>query len=96
MNRLTERVSVVSFTVFSPLGHGSTLLFGNRVVLNPGLGGVRDVAYAIISHKHTKSNRVCVFKLWMLNFQIILFSRLFVYSYILPNDLLLYGIPSRK
>ena len=29
-------------------------LFVNRVALNPGLGGVRDVAYAIISHKQTQ------------------------------------------
>ena len=34
-------------------------LFGNRVALNPGLGGVRDVTSAIISHEQTQSNRVC-------------------------------------
>ena len=26
-------------------------MFGNRVALNPGLGGVRDVATAIMSHE---------------------------------------------
>ena len=34
--------------------YGPTLLFGNRVTLNPGLGGVRDVANAIISHEQTQ------------------------------------------
>ena len=38
---------------------GSTLLSGNRVALN--LGGVRDVAPAIISQ--TQSNRVCYFQI---------------------------------
>ena len=33
--------------------YGSTLLFGNRVALNPSLGGVRDVASVIISHEQT-------------------------------------------
>ena len=37
-------------------------LFGNGVALNPGLGGVRDVAAAIISHEQTQSNRVCYFQ----------------------------------
>ena len=37
-------------------------LFGNRVALNPELGGVRDVAFAIISHEQTQSNRVCCFQ----------------------------------
>ena len=37
-------------------------LFGNRVVLNPGLGGMRDVAPAIISHEQTELNRVCCFQ----------------------------------
>ena len=40
----------------------STLLFGSRVALNPGLGGVRDVASAITSHEQTQSNRVCCFQ----------------------------------
>ena len=29
-------------------------LFESRVALNPGLGGVRDVASAIISHEQTQ------------------------------------------
>ena len=29
-------------------------LFGNRVALNPGLGDVRDVASAIMSHEQTQ------------------------------------------
>ena len=29
-------------------------LFGSRVVLNPGIGGVRDVASTIISHEQTQ------------------------------------------
>ena len=39
------------------------LFFGSRVALNPGLGGVRDVASAIISHEQTQSNRVCCFQI---------------------------------
>ena len=40
------------FTLSGPLGlKGSTLLFGSRVALNPGLGGVSDVASAVISHE---------------------------------------------
>ena len=55
-----HRYSVVNFTFSGPLGLlDSTLLFGSRVAfnkglsvaLNPGLGGVRDVAPAIISHE---------------------------------------------
>ena len=38
---------------------GSALLFESRVALNTGLGGVGDVASAIISHEQTQSNRVC-------------------------------------
>ena len=38
------------------------MLFVNRVVLNPGLGGAGDVAFAIISRKQTHSNRVCYFQ----------------------------------
>ena len=33
-------------------------LFENWVALNPGLGGMRDVAFVIISHEPTQSNRV--------------------------------------
>ena len=29
------------------------LLFGNRVAFKPGLGGLRDVASAIISHEYS-------------------------------------------
>ena len=36
--------------------YGSPLLFGSRVALNPGLGGMRDVASVIISHEQTHSN----------------------------------------
>ena len=32
---------------------GFDTFIGNRVVLNPGLGGVRDVASAIFSHEQT-------------------------------------------
>ena len=43
------------FTLSGPLGlKGSTLLFGSRVALNPGLGGVSDVASAVISHEQTQ------------------------------------------
>ena len=38
------------------------LLFGNRIALNPRLGGLKDVASAIISHERTLSNRVCCFQ----------------------------------
>ena len=38
--------------------HGRGLLFGSKVALNPGLGGVRDGASANISHEQTQSNRV--------------------------------------
>ena len=34
----------------------------NRVALNPGLGGMRCVASAIIAHEQTRSNRVCCFQ----------------------------------
>ena len=50
-----HRYSIVFFTF-------SALLFRNRVALNPMLGGVRDVAPAIISHAQTQSNRVCCFQ----------------------------------
>ena len=43
------------FTLSGPLGlKGSRLLFGSRVALNPGLGGVSDVASAVISHEQTQ------------------------------------------
>ena len=58
-----HQYGVVIFTFSGSLGLlGSTLLFGTRVALNPGLGGVRDVASAIISHEQTQSNRVCCFQ----------------------------------
>ena len=37
------------------------ILCGNRVALNPVLGGMRDVATAIIPHEQTQSNRDAVF-----------------------------------
>ena len=37
------------------------LFFGSRVALNPGLGGVRDVASAIISHEQTQSKPSLLF-----------------------------------
>ena len=40
-----------------------SLLFGKRVTLNPGQGGVRDVASVIISQEQTQSNRVCCFQI---------------------------------
>ena len=50
-------------TNLNPLGlKGSALLFGSRVALNTGLGDVRDVASAIISHEQTQPNRVCFFQ----------------------------------
>ena len=60
-----HRYSVVIFTFSGLLGlQGSFFffLFSNRVALNPGLGGVRDVTSAIISHEQTQSNRVCYFQ----------------------------------
>ena len=42
---------------------GSTLIFGNRVALNPELAdGMRDVASAIISDEQTQSIRACCFQ----------------------------------
>ena len=70
-----HRYSVVIFTFSGPLGlQNSTLLFGNRVALNPGLGGVRDVASAIISHEQINKTESAIFKLWMLCFQRISFQ----------------------
>ena len=43
------------FTFSSPL----EFYLGNRAALSAGLGGVRDVASAIISHEQTESNEVC-------------------------------------
>ena len=57
-----HRYSVVNFTFSGPLGQlDSILLFGSRVAfkpgltaaLTPGLGSVRDVTPAIISHELT-------------------------------------------
>ena len=48
----TLRTSSVICTFSGPVGFN--ILFGNRVELNPGLGGVRDVASAIISHEQTQ------------------------------------------
>ena len=52
-------------------------LFGNRVGLSPGLGGVRDVGSAIISHEQTQLNRVCCFQTLDAVFPKDLFYRLF-------------------
>ena len=41
------------------------ILFRNAVALSPGLGGVRDVAYVIISNEQTKNMLSAVFKLWL-------------------------------
>ena len=50
-----HRYSVVIFTFSGPLGLlGSTRLFESIVALNPVLGGLRDVASAIISHEQTQ------------------------------------------
>ena len=43
------------FTFSSPL----EFYIGNRAALSAGLGGVRDVASAIISHEQTELNEVC-------------------------------------
>ena len=59
-----HRYSVVIFTFSGLLGLQGSIFcfFCNRVALNPGLGGVRDVTSAIISHEQTQSNRVCYFQ----------------------------------
>ena len=36
-------------------------LFRVALTLNPGLGGLWDVAYTIIFHERIQSNRVCCF-----------------------------------
>ena len=56
-------LKVPIFTLSSPLGlWGSTLVFGNIVALNPGIGGVRNVASDIISHELTQTeNKNAVF-----------------------------------
>ena len=60
---LLRKCYFVTFTFSGPLGlWDSTVLFGNRVALNPGLGSVMDAASAIISHEHTQYNRVCCFE----------------------------------
>ena len=51
----------------------------NRAALNPGLGGVRDIASAIISHEQTK---FAVFKLWkMYFFQRISFQGIYKFAF---------------
>ena len=58
-----HRYSVVIFTFSGLLGlQGSIFCLVIRVALNPGLGGVRDVTSAIISHEQTQSNRICYFQ----------------------------------
>ena len=48
------RFSVVIFTFSDPLGLYDSQPFESRVALNPGLGGVREVASAIISYEQTQ------------------------------------------
>ena len=48
------------FWSFGTVGFNTSI--ENRVALNPWLGGVRDVAPAIISHEQTQLNRVCCFQ----------------------------------
>ena len=62
------------FWSFGTVVFSSTLLFGNRNALNPGLGGVRCVASAIIAHEQTRTNRVCCFQTLDLIFPKDLFS----------------------
>ena len=84
-----HRCSVVIFTFAGPLGMWVQHLFESRVALNLGLGGVKNVASAIISHEWTASavfknvasaiishewTASAVFKLWILYFQRMLFT----------------------
>ena len=57
-----HRYSVVIFTFSGLLGLQDSIFCLVTEVLNPGLGGVRDVTSAIISHEQTQSNRVCYFQ----------------------------------
>ena len=41
---------------------GFNTFIWEQCCLNPGLGGIRDVTSAIISHKQTRSNRACCFQ----------------------------------
>ena len=54
--------SVVIFTFSGLLGLQGSIFCLVTETLNPGLGGVRDVTSAIISHEQTQSNRVCYFQ----------------------------------
>ena len=49
----------VIFTFSGLLGLQGSIFCLVTEALNPGLGGVRDVTSAIISHEQTQSNRVC-------------------------------------
>ena len=87
-----HRYSFAIFTCSGPFGlQSSTFFGGSRYALKPGLGGVRDVASAIISHEQTQSNRVCVFKLRMLFFQKISFQFICL---MFDIGLKLYAVPS--
>ena len=55
------------------------VLFGNRVALNPRLGGLNDVTSDIISHEQIQSNRVGYFQTLVAVFPKDLFSD---YSYL--------------
>ena len=60
---LQYSVGVFTFSGSGSSGlQSSTLLFGNSAALNPGKGGMRDVASANISHEQTQSTRVCCFQ----------------------------------
>ena len=50
---LVHQLNVVLFSVSGPLGLHDPQPFESRVWLKPGLGGVIDVASAIISHEQT-------------------------------------------
>ena len=80
-----HRYSVVNFTFSGPLGLlDSTFLFGSRVAfnkglivaLNPGLGGVRDVAPAIISPAIFKHRMLCFQRI---SFQIMFRLKIFYF-----------------
>ena len=53
--------SIFRFSGSFGLSHN---LYENRLALNLGLGGVRDVTILIISHEQTLLNRVCCFQLF--------------------------------
>ena len=68
-NNRNQLISFSASVFLSPHACSIQHLFGNRVGLNPGLGGVRDVASAIISMNRLNKTDFSIFKLWMLCFQ---------------------------